>query len=282
MTKKIIGFILAFTFVLQGWTVVNAENADKPNFFKYAFSCIFENIKKTYTEYENNKQTLMVPKTAEDIVTVTDVRRGVLNEDDVYLISYCMNGIVQKEPLVAEYDCQVSGMKSNMEELSCGDMIIIDTHFDSTVDFIRVVMSLDNFDDSANFSEQISVPEKAAWYLYGTQNKAKNEVYFGYIMKKSVVDGKVKLVMCNETGSLENSEIFTVSETAAVSFYNAYKNDEEKRFEKADIYDIEESVFPAKNGNIDFESEDFSKDDMKYAFIYIKRGEIKEILLVNY
>ena len=279
--KNILVSVIALAIAFSSCVVCSAEG--KQNFFSFGLEYMLNNIKSAVEASEKeNSQQVAVPRTAEDIVTVVSCRKGLYNDEDVYLIEYCMNGVVQKEPLVAEEDCQVNGIKSSMEELACGDMIVIDTVFDETVDFIRVVISLDNIDANQMFNEQISVPEKAAWYLYGAKNNAKNEVYFGYILKTKVDNGKNRLIMANNSGKMAESEIFDIPESACVSIYNAYKKDVKARFEKTDIYEIEASNYPDVLGDVDFENENFSADDMKYAFVYINRGEIKEIILVNY
>lgn len=279
MNKKLVGLILTVVMIFQALPA----GAHAPmNLIEYTFGHMGNSIKELYSLCKEQISCVSVPRTAEDIVTVYDWRTADIDGENYYLINYFMNGKLQEEPLVAEYDCQVSGMKSDIKQLECGDMIIIDTYFDDTVDFIRVVMSLNNLDGEAEFSEQISVPEKAAWYLYGEEKKAKNEVYFGYIMKTEFDDGMCRLTMADRSGELVNTQVFNVTEGVQVGVYNAYKRSEENRFEKADIYDIEASVFPDDRGNIDFENEEFSKENMKYAFIYVNRGEIKEIMLVNY
>ncbi len=278
--KKILTLLIAVIIVLNSGIACMAEG--KTDFFSFGFKCMLNDIKSIAESYEKEISAQPVPKTAEDIVMVVSCRRGLHNNDDVYFIEYFMNGKIQKEPLVVEEDCQVNGIKTSMEELSCGDMIIIDTMFDETVDFIRVVISLDNIDKSGDFKVQISTPEKAAWYLYGEENNAKNEVYFGYILKTKINNDKCILTMTNNSGKISESEIFDVSQNACISIYNAYKNDARARFEKTDIYGIEQGSYPDVLGDVDFENENFSFDDMKYAFIYKKRGEIKEITLVNY
>lgn len=276
MNKRLVSFLLV---LIVSITSVCAQGS---SYTRYIFSHMSETVKKLYAKYEESGSAVSVPKTAEDIVTVAECRRGSYEDRDVYLISYFMDGAVQTEPLVVEEDCVVSGIKSDMAAISCGDMIIIDTRYDETVDFIRVVMSLDDVDLNSDFKAQISVPDRAAWYLYGEQNNAKNEVYFGYIMKTKTEGGKMRVTMCDHTGKLDTSEIFNITADTRVTIYNAYKNDEKSRFDMGDMYDIEASIFPSAGGDVDFEAESFDGDEMRCAFIYVKRGEIKEIMLVNY
>lgn len=281
MNKRLIGFLMV---IMLSVTNVCAESGViKLTYIQKLFSVVSGAVKDICDGYEESQDSsVSVPKTAEDIVTVAECRRGSYQGNDVYFISYFMNGAVQSEPLIVEEDCEVSGIKSDINDVKCGDMIVIDTRYDETVDFIRVVISLDSFDLTQDFKSQISVPERAAWYLYGEKSNAKNEVYFGYIMKVKTDSGKIRLTMCDQTGKLDNSEIFNITEETAVTVYNAYKNDELKRFEAGSTDDIEASVYPDTDGDIDFYDEDFDQGDMKQAFIYVKRGEIKEIMLVNY
>ena len=224
-------------------------------------------------------------KSVDEIVTVVDIRRAALKDgSDAYEIEYAKKGMLASETLVANTDCVVSGAKNDINKLSCGDLIIIDTVYDDTVDYITVVMSLESVRfDRQPFDSQIFVPNRAAWYKYGEKKNAKHEVYFGYILKAESDGGKMRILMNSGDGKTDSSSYFTIDEKTNVYMYNSYANSSSAKFKIGEIYDIESSVYPKDDdGNVDFDSENFIFDDMKCAFIYINHGDIVNITLVNY
>lgn len=244
-----------------------------------------ESIKNAGNNTDDTDDDINEVKSVDEIVTVVDIRLAALKDgSDVYEIEYAKKGMLASKTLIANTDCVVSGAKNDINELSCGDLIIIDTVYDDTVDYITVVMSLDNVRfDRQPFDSQIFVPNRAAWYKYGEKKNAKHEVYFGYILKAESDGGKMKILMNSGDGKTDSSSYFTIDEKTNVYIYNSYANSSSAKFKTGEIYDIEASIYPKDNeGNVDFESENFIFDDMKSAFIYINHGDIVNITLVNY
>lgn len=271
MKKKIISGVLALFLCFSSFGALAYNNLIKKASFGIK-SCIAGIIEAKNTKIRN----------VEDIVAVAEVRQGTYEQRDVYFIYYFHNGVKGKKPLIAEEDVIVGGLKADILSLGCGDMIIVDTYFGETVRSVRVIASLNNITRQAPFKEQLSPHAPVAWYHYGEKKNAKNEVYLGYISDTDYERGKVKLTMTDETGSLDNTEVFYIDESTNVTAYSAYKTDEYLRFSVSDIYSIEESCYPEIDGSVDFSHEDFSDADMKIAFIYINRSKISEIVLINY
>ncbi len=271
MKKKLLLCILALSLCFSYVTAQARESLIK------SISAGINKCISGITEAKNNKI-----RNVEDIVCVAEVRRGTYEERDVYLIYYFHNGVKGISPLIAEEDVGVGGLKQSILSVECGDMIIADTQFGKTVRSVRVIASLNNITRLTPFKDQLSPHAPVAWYHYGEKKNAKNEVYLGYILDTDYEDGKVKITMTDETGSLDNTEVFYIDESTNVTNYSAYKNDEYARFSKSDIYSIEKSTYPEIDGNVDFSHIDYEESDMKIAFVYINRSKIKEIVLINY
>ena len=129
----------------------------------------------------------------------------------------------------------------------------------------------------------MSAFQRAAWYLYADKNDAKNELYFGYIANIQVSGGKVSLTMYESDGKADNSQVFVTDENFSAIVYDAYRQNEYTRFKKENILNIDKSDFPKDDDdNIDFNSENFDKRDMRYAFIWLNHGKVSKIVAVNY
>lgn len=282
MKKKILVAIACVSLCFQTACASGAELNLEGVFNSFAKRIIAVLQQK---ESENEEVLKDDIRSVEEFVTVVGVRQAVLESGaEVYEIEYAKNGKIAKSVLVADEDCVVSGAKSSIESLECGDLIIIDKVYDDIVDYIVVVMSLENIEmDFTSFDSRIFVPNRAAWYKYGEKSNAKHEVYFGYILNAEISGGRVKLLMNNGDGKMDSSQFFTIGENTDVLAYNAYAKSAENKFEKCDIYSIIPSVYPKTDtSDVDFSSEQFELSEMKCALIYINHGEIVNITLVNY
>ena len=249
--------------------------------FEYALKQYSEGVKKTYSDTQNQK-----PRNLEDILTVVEVREAIKDNEEVYEIVYEMNATIAKQPLVCTKDCTVGGVKSSVKDLECGDCIVPYIRKADTASYLHVCASLDNLKDTnenETFKSKMSAFQSAAWYLYADKNDSKNELYFGYIANIKVSGGKVSLTMYESDGKADNSQVFVTDENFSAIVYDAYGQNEYTRFKKENILNIDKSDFPKDDDdNIDFNSENFDKRDMRYAFIWLNHGKVSKIMAVNY
>ncbi len=279
MKKRVLAIILCLLMTAQA-TYAKGFFVNVFDLMEKSFGGKIEILKEMISDEKDEDV-----RSVEEIVTVVSIMASVLEDGtDVYKIEYAKNGAISSNALIADEDCVVSGAKTNINDLKCGDLIIIDKVYDEVVDYIVVVMCLEEVRfDFNSFEDQMFVPNRAAWYKYGEKKDAKHEVYFGYVLDVKPENGKLKLLMNNGDGKTDSSECFTVDEKTELFFYNAFAQSEENKFKKGNIYDIEPSDYPKNDSlDVDFSSDEFYLEDMECAFIYINHGEIMNITLVNY
>lgn len=98
--------------------------------------------------------------------------------NDVYKIKYTIAGKDGEYESYIPYDTEVRGLKSNISEISNGDVILIDTIIHGKIRFLYVLSSFEKSEPSS-ISSAISIPSGSYWGYYGSGKD--NEVLFGKV-----------------------------------------------------------------------------------------------------
>ena len=222
---------------------------------------------------------------------------GKEGDDTVTRIYYWQDGVEVSAPLVADTEVVVQGGRANISALRTGDAFIFDVNSRNRVAKIHVLFTPGNVanrpqdpTDLDAFKNMLNVTGLTGeWKLFDDNVQGDSEIWFGYVYKREPISNGTRVMIVDPSGDFTSNEtkVFNVPTSAKVVVYNTQVADNRKLNEGSNG-DILVSTFPkVRNGNqtvemVDFDSAEFTYDDMEYAFIRILNGAVKEVIVVDY
>ena len=202
--------------------------------------------------------------------------------DDVYNVTYWINGQKAENPLVvdaAEAGDEVLAMQK-------GDAFVYGENDKGRVDEIKTIFNPGRVQPSfeePDFDSFIDIAGLEDYEIMGQgTGDADNQVYFGYVGKTSDTANGLRVTLVDETGEFNTThqQSVIVPDTANVIYYNPTLA-ETKRVQSAKKNIITPSFFQqTDSGNMDFETS--SLQHMRYAFVRVSDDVVTDVIYVRY
>lgn len=205
------------------------------------------------------------PKTAEDLVSVVSISQTSMDGERGYALYYAFGSVVAEEPLFLSEDVEVGGVKTALNQIACGDLLLFDTRANGQVRTLFVLYSpgTEAPSDTAALGDLIKFPASQNWKFSSSDSRAVDTVYFGRISKTRESDEGVIVNM--ELGDYSDAALVT-SDTVRLSVYEPYQNNAANRFQPLDIRDLQ--------GTYEFHHD--------YIFIRAKNDVITDVIVIDY
>ncbi len=205
------------------------------------------------------------PKTAEDLVSVVSISQTSMDGERGYALYYTFGSVVAEEPLFLLEDVEVGGVKTALNQITCGDLLLFDTRANGQVRILFVIYSpgTEAPSNTATLGDLIKFPASQNWKFSSSDSRAADTVYFGRISKTRESDEGVIVNM--ELGDYSDAALVT-SDTARLSVYEPYQNNAANRFQPLDIRDLQ--------GTYEFHHD--------YIFIRAKNDVITDVIVIDY
>lgn len=223
---------------------------------------------------------------------VMSVTKASVDGETCYKLYYNIGGEPIDEPVIVREDVTVAGGRESIDALACGDMILASYDNKDRVKAICVILApgveapAQGEEEENFFQKMLYVPNQSSWYVSGVKDSALDEVYYGYIGRVTGKNDNYLLTLLGGDGNFgsEAAQTFVVPVDTNVVRYTASSSmDAASRFKNVTTADIEASYFPEnEDGNVDFTSEEFRMKDMRFAFVHLYRGEVKDVVLIDY
>lgn len=208
-------------------------------------------------------ESVGLPAASVDIVIVDEVSQAAFNGERYYEIKYIFGGAVCDTPLVVSEDAAISGIRSTIDEIECGDFIVFNKNAKGISTALKVVFApreaYEKQLDDAPLSKIIDISGLNNWGFY--DSNAVTKIYYGRLdsLKKSDSGAVLRL----DYGNSVDQSIFIPNEGVRVCRYNIYKNSIKQRYEKLEIYDL-------------------YNENEAYAFVKEKRGVVSDVIIIDY
>ncbi len=205
------------------------------------------------------------PKTAEDLISMVSIAQTSMDGEKGYALYYAFGSTVVEEPLFLSEDVEVGGVKTALNQLSCGDLMLFDTRANGQVCTLFVIYSPGTAapSDTAALNDLIKFPASQRWKFSNSDAYGIDTVYFGRITKTKESDEGVIVNM--EFGDYSDAAL-VVPDTARLSVYEAYQNSEKKRFQPLDLRNLQGTY-------------EFNHD---FIFIRAKKDTITDVIVIDY
>ena len=203
--------------------------------------------------------------------------------DDVYNVTYWINGQKAETPLVVETSSEAGDAVLSMQR---GDTFVFGENDKGRVDEIQTIFSpgttQPTFED-VDFDSFINISGLDDYEIMGQgTGDADNQVYFGYVGKISETTNGLRMTLVDETGYFgsKNQQSVIVSDQANILYYNPTMA-EARRIQAGTVGTLQPSFFqPDDSGNIDFELSQLQH--MRYAFVRVSDDVVTDVIYVRY
>lgn len=206
--------------------------------------------------------------------------------DDVYNVTYWINGQKAETPLVVEASSPAGDEVLSMQR---GDTFVFGENDKGRVDDISVIFTPGTVQptfEGANFDSFINLsdPDVAKEYEIMGQGTgdADNQVYFGYVGKISETTNGLRMTLVDETGHFgsTNQQSVIVSDQANILYYNPTMA-EARRIQAGTVGTLQPSFFqPDDAGDMDFTTSQLQH--MRYAFVRVSDDVVTDVIYVRY
>ncbi|MBE7026522.1 MAG: hypothetical protein E7410_03010 [Ruminococcaceae bacterium] len=207
-------------------------------------------------------EPLATPKSSQDMITVVDTILASIGGEECYLIYYDFRGERSYEPLIVRPNVSVGGLKTNVADVTSGDVLLYTLQVKGNVNAIRVLYSAGT--NHTNFAypieQMVSVPQ--GWGLYSSNDTIK--LYYGRISETKEMEGGLRLTLAYGTNT--DQMVLVPYEGVGFSVYKPYMKNTEKRFDNIDITDIKAR----------------GKDSGAHALIKTKRDVVTDVIIFDY
>ena len=202
------------------------------------------------------------PKSSQDMITVVDTILASIDGEECYLIYYDFHGERSFAPLVVRPDVKVSGLKTNVADITCGDVLVYTLQVKGNVNAIRVVFSGGTKPPTPTkpLAQTLSVPQ--GWGLYDSDATIK--LYYGKVSKMKELEGGLRITL-NHGGNVDQM-VLVPFEGVRYSLYKPYMKAVEKRFGNIDVTDVKSR----------------GEYSGAHAIIKTKRDVVTDVIIIDY
>ena len=206
------------------------------------------------------------PKPVKDITSVVSVSQMLDKNEKCYALYYAFGGVYQENPLIVKESVAVGGLKTKIEDIECGDVIVYGVDINKKVESIRVVYSPSDTAPSSSLAlnEIIAPSSNMNWGNYSSN--ARTKLCFGKIESLKNMEKGIVLTL-NFNGDKTQAMLLPYTDGARLWVYKPYINMQEKRFNQIELSDIEDGGY---------------KINKDYVFAKLYDDVVTDVMIIDY